>query len=73
MIIESPNYENFIVDEIFNKLMSIEIDHYNRAKIANPGAPTMALVFGGGPVRLILHLLCLFCLLCCVSQRSNLR
>jgi hypothetical protein len=47
-IVESPNYENLIVDELFSKLKSIEIDHQTRAKIENPSAPTMALVSGGG-------------------------
>jgi hypothetical protein len=47
-IIESPNYETLTVDELFSKLKSTEIDHQTRAKIENPGAPTMALVSGGG-------------------------
>jgi hypothetical protein len=47
-IIESSNYETLTMDELFSKLKSIEIDHQTRAKIENPGAPTMALVFGGG-------------------------
>ena len=48
MIIESTNYEIVAVDELFSKLKSTEIDHQTRAKIENPGAPTMALVSGGG-------------------------
>jgi hypothetical protein len=44
VIIESPNYETLIVDELFSKLKSTEIDHQTRAKFENPGAPTMALV-----------------------------
>jgi hypothetical protein len=47
-IIESPNYKTLTVDELFNKLKSIEIDHQTRAKIENPSAPTMALVSRGG-------------------------
>jgi hypothetical protein len=47
-IIESPNYETLIVDEMFNKIKSTKIDHQTRAKIENPGAPTMALLSGGG-------------------------
>jgi hypothetical protein len=47
-IIESPNYETLIMDELFSKLKSTEIDHQTRAKIENPGSPTMALVSGGG-------------------------
>jgi hypothetical protein len=47
-IIESPNYETLTMDELFSKLKSIEIDHQTRAKIENPGTPTMALVSGGG-------------------------
>jgi hypothetical protein len=47
-IIESPNYETLTVDVLFSKLKSTEIDHQIRAKIENPGAPTMALVSGGG-------------------------
>jgi hypothetical protein len=45
VIIESPNYETLTVDELFSKLKSIEIDHQTQA---NPSAPTMALVSGGG-------------------------
>jgi hypothetical protein len=48
VIIESPNYETLIVDELFSKLKSTEIDHQTRAKFENPGAPTMALVPRGG-------------------------
>jgi hypothetical protein len=40
VIIESPNYETLTVDELFNKLKSIETDHQTRAKIENPPAPT---------------------------------
>ena len=47
-IIESPNYETLTVDELFNKLKSTKNDHQTRAKIENPGAPTMALVSRGG-------------------------
>jgi hypothetical protein len=47
-IIESPNYETLIVDELFSKLKSTEIDHQTRAKIDNPGAPTMV-VWDGYP------------------------
>jgi hypothetical protein len=47
-IVESPNYETLTVDELFSKLKYTEIDHQTRAKIENPGSPTMALVFGGG-------------------------
>jgi hypothetical protein len=47
-IIEWPNYESLTVDELFSKLKSTEIDHQTRDKIENPGAPTMALVSGGG-------------------------
>eukprot|EP00267_Zea_mays_P054411 XP_020407646.1 uncharacterized protein LOC109945719 [Zea mays] len=48
VIIELPNYETLVVDELFSKLKSIEIDHQTQAKIENPSAPTMALVSGGG-------------------------
>jgi hypothetical protein len=47
-IIESPNYETVTMDELFNKLKSIKIEHEVQSKIENPGAPTMALVSGGG-------------------------
>jgi hypothetical protein len=47
-IIESPNYETLVVDELFSKPKSIEIDNQTQAKIKNPGAPTMALVSRGG-------------------------
>jgi hypothetical protein len=47
-IMELPNYEALTVDELFSKLKSTEIDHQTRAKIENPGAPTMDLVSGGG-------------------------
>jgi hypothetical protein len=47
-IIKSPNYETLIMDELFSKLKSTEIDHQIRSKIKNPGAPTIALVSGGG-------------------------
>jgi hypothetical protein len=47
-IIESPNYETLIVDELFSKFKSTEIDHQTQAKIENPGAPNIALVSGGG-------------------------
>jgi hypothetical protein len=47
-IIESPNYETLIVDELFSKFKSTEIDHQTQVKIENPTAPTMALVSGGG-------------------------
>jgi hypothetical protein len=46
-IIESPNYEIVIVDELFNKIKSIEIDDHIQTKIENPGAPTMDLVSRG--------------------------
>ena len=45
-IIESPNYETLMVDELFSRLKSIEIDLQSRAKLENPSAPTVALVFG---------------------------
>jgi hypothetical protein len=48
VIIESPNYEILTVDELFSKLKFTVIDHHTQAKIENPGAPTMALVYGGG-------------------------
>jgi len=47
-IIESPNYETLMVDELFSKLKSIEIDPQSRAKLENPSAPTMALVSESG-------------------------
>jgi hypothetical protein len=47
-IIESPNHETLIVDELFSKLKSTKIDLQSRAKIENPLAPTMALVPGSG-------------------------
>jgi hypothetical protein len=47
-IIEPPNYEILTMDELLSKLKSIEIDHQTRAKVENLGAPTMALVSGGG-------------------------
>jgi hypothetical protein len=46
MIIESPNYEAFTVDELFSMLKSTKINHQIRSKIESPGAP--ALVSGGG-------------------------
>jgi hypothetical protein len=47
-IIESHIYETPTVDELFSKLKSTKIDHKSQTKIENPGAPTMALVSGGG-------------------------
>jgi hypothetical protein len=47
-IIDSPKYKTHIVDELFSKLKSTKIDNQTRAKVENPGAPTMALVSGGG-------------------------
>jgi hypothetical protein len=47
-ILESPNYETLIVDELFSKLKSTEIDHRTRAKLDNPSTHTMALVTGTG-------------------------
>ena len=47
-IIESTNYDTLTMDELFNKLKSIEIDYQTQAKIKNPSAPTMALVSGNG-------------------------
>jgi hypothetical protein len=32
-IIDSPNFETLTLDELFNKVKSIEIDHQTRAKI----------------------------------------
>ena len=43
-IIESPNYETLIMDDLFCKLKSTEIDHQTEDKIENPDAPTIALV-----------------------------
>jgi hypothetical protein len=43
-IIESINYNTLMVDELFSKLKSIEIDYQTQAKIKNPSALTMALV-----------------------------
>jgi hypothetical protein len=61
-IIESPSYET-TVDELFNKLNSIEIDHQTRAKIENPGDQpwswSLEVVLPLTP-----HLLCLLCLIC---------
>jgi hypothetical protein len=48
VIIESPIYETLIVDELFSKLKSTEIDHQTWAKIEKAGAPTLALVSRGG-------------------------
>jgi hypothetical protein len=47
-IIESPSYDTLTIDELFNKLKSTEIEHQTRAKIENPGAPTMVMVSCGG-------------------------
>ena len=47
-ITESPNYETLIVEELFSKLKSTEIDINTRAKTENPSAPTMVLVSGNG-------------------------
>jgi hypothetical protein len=47
-IVESPNYDTMMVDELFSKLKSTKIDHQTRAKIENPSAHTMALVSRGG-------------------------
>jgi hypothetical protein len=47
MIIELPDYETLIVDELFSKLKSTEIDHQTHIKIEKPCAPTMALVSRG--------------------------
>jgi hypothetical protein len=48
VIIESANYENLTMDELFRKLKSIEINHQTWTKIENPSAPIMALVSEGG-------------------------
>jgi len=45
-IIESSNYDTIIVDELFSKLKSTEIDYQTQAKLKNPSAPTMSLVLG---------------------------
>jgi hypothetical protein len=46
-ILESEKYEIFIVDELFSKLKSSEVDRGVRAKIENPTDPhSLALVFG---------------------------
>jgi hypothetical protein len=45
-IIESTNYDTLMVDELFSKLKSTEIDYQTQDKIKNPSAPTMALVSG---------------------------
>ena len=47
-IIEFANCNTLIVDELFSKLRSTEIDYQTQAKIKNPSAPTMALVSGNG-------------------------
>jgi hypothetical protein len=47
-IIESPNYETLIVDELFSNLKSTKNDHQTWAKVENPCAPTMALASRGG-------------------------
>ena len=47
-IIESSGYETLIVNELFSKLKSTEIDYQTQAKLKNPSAPTMALVSGNG-------------------------
>lgn len=44
IIIESPKYKTLTVDDVFSKLNPIEINHQTRAKIENPGVPTMTLV-----------------------------
>jgi hypothetical protein len=48
VINESPNYETLTVDDLFSKTKSTEIDHQTWAKFEKPGAPTIALVSGGG-------------------------
>jgi hypothetical protein len=40
------NYDTLMVDELFSKLKSTEIDNQTKAKIKNSSAPTMALVSG---------------------------
>jgi hypothetical protein len=46
-IIESKKYETLMVDELFSKLKSFEVDRGVRAKIANPTDPhSLALVSG---------------------------
>jgi hypothetical protein len=53
IIIESLGYETLIVDELFSKLKSTEIDYQTQAKLENPSAPTMALVSGNGSSSLV--------------------
>jgi hypothetical protein len=48
VIIESPNYGTLAMDELLASSKFTEIEYQIRAKIENPGAPTMALVSGGG-------------------------
>jgi hypothetical protein len=46
-ILESEKYETLMVDELFSKLKSFEVDHGVRAKIENPTDPhSMSLVSG---------------------------
>jgi hypothetical protein len=46
-ILESEKYETLMVDELFSKLKSSEVDRGVRAKIENPTDPhSLALVFG---------------------------
>jgi hypothetical protein len=52
-IIESANYDILMVDELFSKLKSTEIDYQTQAKIKNPSAPTMTLVSGNGSSSLV--------------------
>jgi hypothetical protein len=47
-IIGSSGYETLIVDELFSKLKSTEIDYQTQAKLKNPSAPTMSLVSDNG-------------------------
>ena len=43
---ESTTLDTLTVDELFSKLKSSELDNQIQAKLRNPSAPSMALVFG---------------------------
>jgi hypothetical protein len=70
-IIDSPNYETLIVDELFNKLKSIEINNPTRAKIENSTSSTMALILctDGSLVNLSPILFALSSLVCIIEEQ----
>lgn len=72
-IIDSPNYETLIVDELFNKLKSIEINNRLEPRLRILLHQPWLLSYVLMVLWLTCRLFCLLCLLWFVLQRSKLR